>query len=99
MGFGLAQRGSLAAIVEQVPSRRARADLISIIDKYCLDGTIFCSDGWKSYNELKHHLLLEDCDHFQVNHSKNYVDPDTGAYTQTLKPCGIIANNFSLHPV
>ena len=34
-GFGLAQ--SLDAIIEQVPSRRARADLIPIIDKYCLD--------------------------------------------------------------
>ena len=85
MGFWVGAKRKLDAIIEQVPSRRARADLIPIIDKYCLEGTIFCSVGWKSYNKLKDHLLLEDCDNFPVNNSKNYVDPDKGAYTQTVE--------------
>ena len=25
----------------------------SIIDKHCLNGTVFCSDGWKANNKLK----------------------------------------------
>ena len=84
-GFGLTERGSLDVIILQVPSNRARKHLIPIIDQHCLPGTIFCSDGWKAYNKLKDHLLLEDCEHFTVNHSKNYVDPETGAYTQTIE--------------
>ena len=79
-GFGLVERGSLDAIIVQVPSNRSRDVLLPIIDKHCLDGTIFCSDGWKAYHKLKEHLQLEDCLHFAVNHSENYVDPLTGTY-------------------
>ena len=84
-GFGLVQRGCLDAIIEQVPSNRSSATLIPIIDRHCLDGTIFCSDGWKAYNKLKEHILLDDCEHVLVNHSKNFVDPETGAHTQTIE--------------
>ena len=54
-GFGLVERRSLDAVIEQVPSNRARKDLVPIIDKHCLNGTVFCSDGWKAYNKLKDH--------------------------------------------
>ena len=50
-----------------------------------MDGTIFCSDGWKAYNRLKEHLDLEDVLHFPVNHSENFVDPITGRHTQTIE--------------
>ena len=50
-----------------------------------MDGTIFCSDGWKAYNRLKEHLNLEDVLHFPVNHSENFVDPITGSHTQTIE--------------
>ena len=62
------ERGSLDAIIEQVPSNNSRKVLIPIIDKHCLDGTIFCSDGWKAYDKLKEHIQLNDCLHFPVNH-------------------------------
>ena len=92
--FGLAQRGSLDAIILQVPSKRSRKDLIPIIDKNCLDGTVFCSDGWKAYHKLKEHLELEDCDNFAVNHSKNFVDPESGAHTQTIEGLWRHCKNF-----
>ena len=81
----MTQRGSLDAIIEQVPSNRSRATLLPIVDRHCLDGTIFCSDGWKAYNKLRDHLQIEDCLHFSVNHSENFVDPETGAHTQTIE--------------
>ena len=84
-GFGMTQRGSLDAIIEQVPSNRSRATLLPIVDRHCLDGTIFCSDGWKAYNKLRDHLQIEDSLHFSVNHSENFVDPETGAHTQTIE--------------
>ena len=56
-----------------------------IINQYTQQGTLFCSDGWKAYFKLAEHLDIEDVLHFPVNHSKNYVDPDTGAHTQTIE--------------
>ena len=101
-GFGLVERGSLDSIIVQVPFNRSREVLIPIIDQHCLDGTVFCSDGWKAYNKLKEHLQLEDCLHFPVNHSKNYVDPATGAYTQTVEGmwnhCKTFLPSFGMKP-
>ena len=100
--FGLTERGNLDVIIVQVPSNRSRAVLMPIIDKHCMDGTIFCSDGWKAYNDLKDHLHLDDCLHYPVNHSKNYVDPDTGAYTQTIEGmwnhCKAFLPTFGMKP-
>ena len=83
--FGLVQRDSLNCVLKQVPSNRSRKTLLPIINKHCLEGTIFHSDGWKAYGKLADQLDLEDCLHFPVNHSSNYVDPDTGAHTQTIE--------------
>ena len=67
----------------QVPSNRKRNQLLPIIDKHCLEGTLFNLDGWKGYAKLAEHLQFEDYLHYTVNHSANYVDPVTGAHTQT----------------
>ena len=83
--FGMTERGSLDAVAVQVPSNRSRLSLLPIIDDNCNVGTIFCSDGWKAYNKLAEHLELDDVLHYPVNHSENYVDPDTGAHTQTIE--------------
>ena len=81
-------------ILEQVPSNRSRKTLLPIITKYCLDGTLFCSDGWKAYHCLAEHLDLEDVLHYPVNHSKNYVSPETGAHTQTIEGLWSHVKNF-----
>ena len=82
--FGLTERDSLDCILTQVPSSRTRKNLIPIINKHCKQGSLFCSDGWKAYFKLAEHLDLEDVLHYSVKHSKNYVDADTGAHTQTI---------------
>ena len=83
--FGLTERDNLNCVLVQIPSNRKREQLLPIINQHCLQGTIFTSDGWKAYHKLAEHLPLEDCLHFTVNHSENYVDPDSGAHTQTIE--------------
>ena len=83
--FGMVERGSLDCILQQVPPNRTRKMLLPIINAHCENGTIFNSDGWRAYGKLAENLDLQDCLHYPVNHSANYVDPDTGAYTQTIE--------------
>ena len=81
----MTERGSLDVIAQQVPSDRSRKDLLPIIKKHCKEGTFFCSDGWKANDKLEEYLDLEDILHYPVNHSANYVDPETGAHTQKIE--------------
>ena len=82
--FGIVQRGSLDCWLQQVTNRR-RTTLVPILNSRLKQGSVLCSDKWGVYKELEQHLTVEDCEHFTVNHKKNFVDPDTGAYTQTVE--------------
>ena len=82
--FGIVQRGSLDCWLQQVTNRR-RTTLVPILNSRLKQGSVLCSDKWGAYKELEQHLTVEDCEHFTVNHKKNFVDPDTGAYTQTVE--------------
>ena len=83
--FGLTERGSLDCILKAVDSRRSRKTLIQIINENCASGTVFYSDSWKAYYKLPEQLDLEDVLNFTVNQTKNYVDPNTGAHTQSIE--------------
>ena len=48
---------------------------------HVLPGTTVISDCWKAYDCLSE----EGYHHLSVNHSLNFVDPDTGAHTNTIE--------------
>ena len=60
--------------------RRDKDTLIPIIRAQILPGTCVMSDMWKAYDCLQD----EGYNHLTVNHSLNFVDPDTGAHTQRI---------------
>ena len=64
---------------------RTSATLADSIRKNVLPGSIIISDCWKGYEALDAMPLADLYSHYTVNHSEHFVDPDTGAHTQTVE--------------
>lgn len=77
--FGGIQRGTKNMFVVPVVSRSAEV-LLSLIEKY-IAGSIIYSDCWKAYKKIDKTIYQ----HSIVNHSENFVDPNTGIHTQNIE--------------
>ena len=60
---------------------RSAATLIPLINQYICAGTTVISDQWAAYNQLNPGTFP----YLTVNHSENFVDPNTLAHTQTIE--------------
>ena len=78
--LGGIERGTGRMFLKIVPSRDA-ATLLPIIIANVKRGTTIHTDEWRSYARLQRRGFV----HLTVNHSVNFVDPLTGAYTQTIE--------------
>lgn len=78
--FGGIERESKKLFLVPV-EERSKEHLLAVIQEWVLPGTTIISDCWKSYNCLAD----EGFQHLTVNHSQNFVDPDTGAHTQNIE--------------
>ncbi|XP_060864281.1 uncharacterized protein LOC132940567 [Metopolophium dirhodum] len=78
--FGGICRDTKACFIISVPDRSEKT-LLPIIQKYIRPGSIILSDCWKAYNNLQQVGFK----HNTVNHTYNFVDPDTGAHTQHIE--------------
>ena len=78
--FGGICRNTRSCFVVPVQNRN-RDTLLTIIKDRILPGTTIISDCWKAYDCLE----SEGFKHLTVNHSYNFVDPDTGAHTNTIE--------------
>lgn len=63
-----------------VADRKAET-LIAVIKEHVLPGTTIYTDLWKGYSSLD----LEGFHHGTVNHSKCFVDPNTGVHTNSIE--------------
>lgn len=80
--FGGVERGTGHCFL--VPIERKDADtLLPIITEHILPETTIMSDSWAAYGGIER--LGCFFRHLTVNHSVNFVDPDTGAHTQTIE--------------
>ena len=68
--------------MELVPDRTA-ATLVPIIRSHVDQGTTVHSDQWRAYNQVQQ--LPNVLTHQTVNHSVNFVDPQTGVHTQAIE--------------
>ena len=80
--FGMVCRKTGELRLEVCPeNRRDQNTLLNLIEKHVEKGTTVMSDCWKGYNNLS----SNGYEHLTVNHSKNFVDPVTGAHTQQIE--------------
>ncbi|KAM8718703.1 hypothetical protein ACLKA7_001421 [Drosophila subpalustris] len=78
--FGGIERESGDFFIVPVESRSTET-LLSIIKERVADGSTIKSDCWRAYNCLESEGFV----HQTVNHSKNFVDPETQAHTQNIE--------------
>ncbi|XP_071578824.1 uncharacterized protein [Temnothorax nylanderi] len=78
--FGGYERESKKIFIVPVEDRTEET-LLACIKEWIMPGTTNLSDCWKSYNCLN----SEGFQHLTVNHTYNFVDPDTGAHTQHIE--------------
>lgn len=64
--------------------KRDRDTLLPEIQKWILPGTKIISDGWKAYRSIPE-IPGFNYEFAWVNHTKNFVDPVTGAHTQGIE--------------
>ena len=78
--FGGFERGSKNCFLVPVPSHGSDV-LLDIIKEWIRPGTTVVSDCWKAYDCLSNEGFV----HENVNHSKNFVDPQSRAHTQHIE--------------
>ena len=78
--FGGIERDTKNCFLVSVEDRSADT-LIPIIKKHVLPGTTIISDCWKAYSKLEE----EGFQHQTVNHSKEFINKETGAHTNTIE--------------
>lgn len=79
--FGGIERDTKKVFVLPVPNRCSDT-LLPIIRKYIAPGSIIHSDKWRAYDALRDE---KDYEHETVNHSHNFVNPQTGVHTQNIE--------------
>ena len=80
--LGGVQRHSKKCFLAVCPQNtRSEAVLLPIIQRYVAPGTLIITDKWKAYVNLGRHGYI----HEDVNHSQNFVDPESGAHTNSIE--------------
>ncbi len=75
--FGGIERGTSNAFMVVVPDRTKQ----TLIQTYIRPGTTVISDEWRAYFDVG----ISGYTHQTVNHSENFIDPVTGAHTQSVE--------------
>ena len=78
--FGGVERGSGECFMVEVQQRSA-AVLLPLIQQYIRPSTTVMSDEWRAYSQIS----TLGMQHETVNHSLHFVDPLSGAHTQTIE--------------
>ena len=79
--FRMVERGSGRALTFRVPNRTRETLVTGLIQQFVEPGTTIISHKFSPYFNVNHVGYV----HLMVNHSENFVDPYTGAHTNTIE--------------
>ena len=79
------ERGDNDHAFIEIVRNRSRNTLLEVIRRRVRGGSIIMTDKWKGYLHLEILLFCYEFSHHVVNHSENFVDPITGAHTQSIE--------------
>lgn len=74
------ERGTNNVRFARVESRNSET-LLAVLKKYVHKNATVITDCWKGYEGLHTHFRR----HQTVNHSENFINPETGAHTQSIE--------------
>lgn len=80
--FGGIERLTKMVFLVLVEHRNADT-LLPIIQEYINPGSVIYSDLWRAYGGIA--ALPQGYQHLTVNHSMHFIDPQTGAHTQSVE--------------
>ncbi|XP_077104208.1 uncharacterized protein LOC143757139 [Siphateles boraxobius] len=81
--FGMMEvKGARRLPVLKMVKDRSRTTLMPIIKRHIRRGSAVYSDNWRAYLNA---LQPQGYKHLTVNHSKNFIDPQTGCHTQHIE--------------
>ena len=83
--FGGVCREAGQGFLVVVDNDRSAGRLLPLIQEHIAPGTTIHSDGWAAYNGIANLPVQPPYQHLVVNHSENFVDPQTGACTNTIE--------------
>ena len=78
--FGMIEKGTRNVKMYYVENRSAEV-LIPLIRKHIHFESIIWSDEWRAYSRLGEYFAA----HQTINHSQNFIDPNTEVYTQLIE--------------
>ena len=79
--FGMVERGTGRVLTFRVPNRTRETLVTGLVQQFVEPGTLIISDKFSPYFNLNSIGYI----HLMVNHSENFVDPLTGAHSNTTE--------------
>ena len=79
--FGMVERDTGRSLVFRVPDRQRETLVTRLVREFVEPGTVIMSDKFSPYFNLNDVGYI----HLMVNHSENFVDPYTGAHSNTIE--------------
>jgi len=77
----MVERGTGRALAFRVPNRTRETLVAGLVQQFVEPGTTIISDKFSPYFNLNSLGYI----HVMVNHSENFVDPFTGAHSNTIE--------------